>query len=119
MFEPTEEVLDEVAFLVDVAVDLAARGAIGLRRDDDGHSFGFDGLRDRTGIVAFVGDEVACPGCLDELRRFGDVVDVSGGEVEVDRVAQSVDEGMDFRSGAASRASNTLILGPPFPPAAC
>jgi hypothetical protein len=56
---------------------------------------------------------------FDESRRFGDVVDVSGREMEVDGVTQSVDESVDFGGETSARASNTLILGPPFPPAEC
>lgn len=107
-----------MAFFVDVGIDLATLGSVSLGRNDHGHVLGFDGGRDRAGVVAFVGDEIAGAGGLDESGCFGDVVDVAGGQVEVDRVAQSVDEGMDLRSGTASRASNRLILGPPFPPAA-
>jgi hypothetical protein len=39
--------------------------------------------------------------------------------MEMDRVSESIHEGVDLRSETSARASNTLTLGPPFPPAAC
>jgi hypothetical protein len=46
-------------------------------------------------------------------------VDVAGAEVEVDGIAQSVHDSVDFGGETSARASNTLNLGPPFPPAEC
>ena len=117
-FDLAEEVLDEMTLLVEVGVDRALACAVRLRGDDRGHLFVLDGLDDAVGVVAFVGDEVLPLGLLDELGRFGDVVDVPWGDVDVERITEPVHESVDFGSETAARASNSLALGPPFPPAA-
>ena len=136
MLRPTEEVLDEVAFLGDVCIDLARTAcAVGLGRNDDGQAFGLRCRDDGIGVVGFVGDEVpalvrrcfddelgVCDvggRCFEEARGLGDVVDVAGSEVEVDGVTETVHKSVDFGSETSARASNTLNLGPPFPPAEC
>jgi hypothetical protein len=136
MLRPTEEVLDEVAFFVDVLIDLARTAcAVRLGGNDDGQASGLRCGDDGIGVVGFVGDEVpvrvrrcfdeelgVCDvgsRCFEEARGLGDVVDVAGGEVEVDGVTKSVHESVDFGSETSARASNTLNLGPPFPPAEC
>ena len=112
-----EEVLDEMALFVDVGVDLPFHEPIRLRRNERPHSFAFDRLDDCVGVVAFVPDEVLAAGFLDELGGLGDVVDVSGREVEVEWIAEPVHESVDLGCKTSARASNTRILGPPFPPA--
>ena len=42
----------------------------------------------------------------------------AAGQQDGDEAALGVREGMDFRIAAAARASNRLLLLPPFPPAA-
>ena len=136
MLGPREEILDEVALLVDVLIDLPrAACAVGFGGNDDGHAFGLRGRDESVGVVGFVGDEVSAGArrcldealgvgdvgscCLEEARGFGGVVDVAGAEVEVDGIAQSVHDSVDFGGETSARASNTLNLGPPFPPAEC
>jgi hypothetical protein len=40
-------------------------------------------------------------------------------EVEVGRITETVHKSVELGCKASARASNTLALGPPFPPAAC
>lgn len=119
MLQPAEEILYEMPLFVEMKINVPTRGAAGIVRNDRGHPFGFDGSDDGVGVVAFVRDEVAPFGRFDELRSFADVRTVAGSEMEMDGVAQGVDQRVDFGGEASARASNTLILGPPFPPAEC
>src|SRR2546427_9118248 len=78
------------------------------------------GRRDEgVGIIAFVGNEVVATRGLDECGRLDDVVDVSGRQVDVGWITETVHESVDRGCSASARASNTLTLIPPFPPAAC
>jgi hypothetical protein len=45
-------------------------------------------------------------------------VDVARREVDVEGTTETVHESVDFCGETSARASNTLTLGPPFPPAA-
>ena len=103
-------------------VDVSINGALCCSRcsgrDYWRHSFGFDCFDNCIGVVALVTDEVFALRFFDEDGSFGDVVNVSGGEVDVERITETVNESVDFGGKASARASNTLNLGPPFPPAA-
>src|SRR5581483_3417058 len=117
-FDLAEEVLDQVPFLVDVAVDLPGSLAAGGRGNHDPDVLLVEGLYDVVGIVGFVGDEVVTLGPFDERGGFGDVVDVAACEVDVQGITEPVHKSVDFGGKASARASNTLNLSPPFPPAA-
>jgi hypothetical protein len=116
--ELTEEGLDKVALLVEMQVDLAPLRAVRLRGDDRDHLLLFDPRDDVVGVVRFVSDEVLALRFLDENSGFGDVVDVAGRDVDVERITETVNESVDFGGKASARASNTLSVGPPFPPEA-
>jgi hypothetical protein len=45
-------------------------------------------------------------------------VDVPRREMDVEGTTETVHESVDFGRETSARASNTLTLGPPFPPAA-
>jgi hypothetical protein len=45
-------------------------------------------------------------------------VDVPRREMDVEGTTETVHESMDLGGETSARASNTLTLGPPFPPAA-
>ena len=62
-----EEVLDEVALLVKMTVNISFHCAVGLRRNDGRHGLLLDRFDDFVGVIAFVGDEVLSLGLLDEL----------------------------------------------------
>ena len=67
------------------------------------------------GVVALVGDGVFARADRGEQRRSAfDVGDVSAGQQEGARPAFCIDEGMDFRRAAATRAADGLVFGPPF-----
>ena len=46
------------------------------------------------------------------------IVTVSLGQVEGDDAAKTIDDGVDFRGSPASASADSLVLSPPFPPAA-
>ena len=119
LLEAVEEELDQVPLLVDVRVDVTSSFAALARRDDRLHSLGSGRGDDGIGVVSFVGNEVIAACGFDERGRLDDVVDVSRGQVEVGWIAETVHESVDLGGSASARASNTLIFGPPFPPAAC
>lgn len=113
-----EEILHKMTFLVGMPVNVSLAFPCCGRRDNRGHPLFFDSLDDVVGVVALVSDEVL-PLCLfDKSGGFADVVDVSGGKVDMQGVTKSVHKSMDFGGIAAARAANSLNLGPPFPPAA-
>jgi hypothetical protein len=113
-----EEVLDEVPSPVELATELALVSPIRFRRDHDFHASLFDRVDDGVRVVALVGDEAFPLRLRYERNRFADVVDVPRREMDVDGTTETVHESVDFGGETSARASNTLTLGPPFPPAA-
>ena len=112
-----EQVLDEVALFVNVTVDLSLHQSVRFRRNHGFHFFRFNCGEVRVRVVGLVGDEVFPLRLLDELGRFSAVVDVPRREVDVERITEPVNESVDLGRKTSARASNTSILGPPFPPA--
>ena len=103
---------------VELATELALVSPIRLRRDHDLHVSLLDGVDDGVRVVAFVGDEAPPLGRRYERGRLADVVDVPRREMDVEGTTETVHERVDFGGETSARASNTLTLGPPFPPAA-
>ena len=103
LFEFTEEILDQVARLVERLIELAGRCSVLPRRDDGG----FPGTRQRfentlIGIIGLVGDQ-DLGGHLRQQRIGADeIMGLSWGQQETQRVAEGVDQSVD------------LVLNPPL-----
>jgi hypothetical protein len=72
--------------------------------------------------IAVIGG-VACqatPGRdgADQGRGNPDIAELAGRYFDCDRAPAGVNDGVDFRRAASSRAANRLGFSPPFPPAA-
>ena len=111
--------LNKMTLVVDVKIRLSWIFPVRFRWNHDIHSFGFRCLNDPVSVVSFIGNEVLPFGNFNERFCLNDVVDVTSCEVDVSRVAKSINDSVDFGGKASARASNTLILDPPFPPAEC
>ena len=81
---------------------------------------GSDKLEDGAGIVAAVGDGVACRGeAGEELRYRGFIGGLARAEYEAQRQAPGIDDDVDLGAQSAPRSSDGVIRTPLFPPAAC
>src|SRR5271169_765349 len=119
VFEFVEEALDAIAQSVGdfVMRDLDRAVAFG---GDDGLGLGSrDQLAQVVGIVRLVCDDAGRVAVGEKLGGSGAVVRLASGEDEAQRSALGVGEGMDFGGQSSSGTPHSLILGPPFPPAAC
>lgn len=122
LFELVEEALDDVAFLVEVQIVGTLDFAVSFGRDDDlGAGLG-DPFDEMVGIVALVGDGGACGDAVDKIMREGDVIALSRGADQTDRIAEGIARGVDFGAQPAARPTQALGIRPPFAlraPAAC
>jgi hypothetical protein len=120
LFEFAEEILDQVACLVERLIKRAGRCSVLPRRDDGG----FSGLRQRledalVGIVGFVGDQ-HLGGHLRQQRIGADeIMGLSRGQQEAQRIAERVDQSMDFGAQSAFAAADRLIIVFFWAPALC
>lgn len=119
--EATVEVLDEMAGLVDLFVVRAGLFAVALRGDDAGLAGGLERLDEAlVGIEGFVGQQ----GVSLHVRQQGvgalQVVGLARRQEEADRIAQSIDQGMDLGAQPAFASADRLIFAVFFlAPALC
>ncbi len=117
MFESIEETLDEVAFGVEGEVAGAGGLAVGLGRDhrlDAAHGQGVD---ETVGVIPFVGDEGLRLEFGEQRLGLGDVVRLTAGQADRQRIAERVDDGVDLGRQSAARPPErfrpTVFLGAP------
>jgi len=111
LFEFAEEVLDQVARLVEVAVEITARATMFAGRD---HGC-FSGARQRPddpliGIKGLVGDQQIGGHLRQQSIGSGQIVGLSRGQEEAQRIAECIDQRVDFRAQPALAAANCLVV---------
>src|SRR5438477_12642552 len=82
-FDFAEQILNKVALLVRMSVNVSLTFPACRRWYDCGHSLFFNGRDDVVRVVALVRDEILALRLIDELGSFGHVVNVSGGKVDM------------------------------------
>jgi hypothetical protein len=87
VFEAREAAFDAVSFAVESFVEFALAFAIGLGRDYGDCSHGSDVVQDLLAVVALVGHHATGLALSQQVDRLGTVVDLTGGDAEVDRQA--------------------------------
>ena len=111
LLELTEEVLDQMACLVEFFVVRARCRAIALGRDHrdlvgSGKRLDYPGI----GVESLVGEQRIGG----EVRQEGvgalQIMRLPGGEQKFDRVAECVDQGMDLGAQPAFAAADRLVL---------
>lgn len=100
MLDLEEETLDQVALAIEGII------AGGLRRGfpgrDDRHGIlSVDGVAERPGIVALVAKNMLCRDVGDQRLGLGEVAGLTRRQDEAERIAQGVNDGVDFRGQAA------------------
>jgi hypothetical protein len=110
LFEFTEEILDQVALLVELWVEFAWRQAIWSRRD-----YGrFPSCRQRfehpaIGIIGSVGDQQIGLHMRQQCISAGQVVRLPWGQQKAQRIAEGIDQGVDFGGQSAARSADRLL----------
>ena len=107
-----EEPLDEIALAVEDKIAVPFDLAVHFRWDHRFDGAHFQALNEAVTVVSLVTEER----CGLDLSRKGfslrDVVCLSSTQAERERISQGVDDGMDFRRQAATRAAYGLVLSP-------
>jgi hypothetical protein len=110
LLELAEEVLNQVAGLVQIFVVVALHFPVGLGRNHRR----FAGLRQRfeypfVGIVAFVGNNNRRFYSGQQRLRSFQITGLSGCQEKTDRIAEGIDGGVNFRAQPAPAASDRLV----------
>jgi hypothetical protein len=119
MFQPIEAPLDTVSMFVDDGIvgddDLAS--AVG--RDDRLGIHGLDRRPQGIAVIGFVAKYGFTCLALEKRRCLRDVTNLTGRDDEAQWTAERIGQHVDFGGQSASGTPQRLILGPPFPLAAC
>ena len=120
LFDEVEEPLDEIAFGIEGEIAFAFDLAVlfrGYHRDD---AADFEAFNEAIGVISFVADKRLRRDLSKERLSLGDLVDLAFGEAERQRIAESIDDDVDFGGRAAARAAYGVVLAPFFrAPALC
>ena len=109
MLDDIEEALDEIALAIEREVAFAFDRAIGFRRDDRHDGAHAEALDEAVAVVALVGEERFGLDLGGQRFRLRDVVRLAAGETDRQRIAERVDDGVDFRGEAAARTAYGLV----------
>ena len=112
VFDEIEEALDEVSFCVKCEIAVARDFAICFGRDDGADFSDFEALNEAIGVIALVGQHGFGLDLRGERLGLRDVLDLTAGQAERQRIAQRIDDDMDFRRQTAARAAYRLVEAP-------
>ena len=112
MFDYIEETLDEIAFAVEREIAIAFEAAIGFGRDDYLDPARRQAIDEAIGVISFVGEQGFGLDKRRERLGLADVVHLPARETERQRIAQGVDDDMDFCREPPARAANGLVDAP-------
>jgi len=70
-------------------------------------------------IISFIRNNMYSEQALNQICGRHTVVRLPAGELQPDRIAQGVNDNMDFRRQATTAAADGLSFAPPFAPAEC
>jgi hypothetical protein len=119
MLEFIEEALDEVSFAVKREIACPRQLAICFWRNHRGDPSLSESVDQRIRVVSLISKQGFWIGAVDQLLRAGQIVGLSRRQHQFDRIAQSVDQRVDF--GRQSTAGSTDRLPAVFfrAPALC
>jgi hypothetical protein len=121
LLEPAVEVFDEMAGLVDLFVEGARSFAVALWRNDDRFACCQQRLDDAlVGIEGFISQQSIGLHVREQFVGALQIVGLARAEKEVERIAQGIDQGVDFGAQSAFAAPDRLVLAGFFwAPALC
>ena len=113
-----EEDLDEVPMPVQLRVVAPYSSTRGIGWDDVVHTVAADGSTDVASIVAGIRDASLALRVLDERRSHGRFVLLSRSQRDVERSPLEIYDRVELGRKTSTRASQSIVSEPPFPPAA-
>jgi hypothetical protein len=109
MLELVEEALDEIAFAIEREIAIPGRFAIGFWGNHRGDPPLSKQVDQRISVVSLVAKQGVWIGAVDQLLRASQIVGLSRREYQCDRIAQGIDEGMDFGRQSSAGSADRLF----------
>ena len=111
LFEFTEEIFDEVSRFIEISVKIGGRQTIWPRWDYGRFAGGCEGLADpRVSIEGLVGDQRISGHLRQQGIGSDQIVGLPRRQQESQRVAEGVDQGVDFCAQPAAAFADRLVL---------
>jgi hypothetical protein len=115
-----EESLDQIALLIKREVTFPFDLAICFGRDNHLDIAQFKAFDEAVGVISLVTKQRPGLDLSDQRLGLFDVVDLASGKAEHQRIAQGIDDSVDFRRKATARPAYRLVETPFFKaPALC
>lgn len=116
-----EEILDQMTSFKEVSIIFTTDLAIGLGRNDcDLAGYGERHKDPFIGVECLVGDEYTGLHGWQKVIGSDKIMRFAAGQEEADRIAQGIDQGVDFRAQSSARSADRLVFAGFFlAPALC
>jgi len=109
VFEFIEEALDEIALAIECEVAGPWRLAVGLRRNHRSNVALSEGVEQRVGVVGLVANQGMRIDIVEQHLRTSQIVGLPRREYHLDRIAEGIDQGVDFGGQSAARSADGLL----------
>ena len=121
LLEFSEEIFDQMASFVDLPVELPWDLSVGFGRNDGELAGRREGGKDPlVGIIRLVREERVRLHAREQRVGSEQIMGLARREVEADRIAQSINQSMDFGAQTAAGSSDRLVFANFFfAPALC
>jgi hypothetical protein len=111
LFEFAEEILDQVALFVEFAIEFTRRQAVWSGRDDGGFASRRQRVEDSAiGIEGAICDQQVGGHMRQQRISPGQVVRLSRGQQQAQRIAERVNQRMDLAAQTAAATAKCLVL---------
>jgi hypothetical protein len=111
LFEFAEEILDQVALFVEFAIEFTRRQAVWSGRDDGGFASRRQRVEDSAiGIEGAICDQQVGGHMRQQRISPGQVVRLSRGQQQAQRIAERVNQRMDLGAQTAAATAKCLVL---------
>jgi len=109
VLEFVEEALNEIAFAVEHEIAIPLDFAVGLRRDYRVDFPLVQRVDKRIGVECLVADQGIGINVFDQFLRASQVMSLTWRKHQIDGIAESIDESMDFSCQSAARPADRLL----------
>ena len=103
-----EEALDEIALAIEHEITIALHLAVGLWRDHWNDCPPIERVDQRIGVVSLVADEGARIGSFEQRLRASQIMVLPRRQHQAERIAQGIDERVDFGGQSSARSADGL-----------
>ena len=109
VFEFIEEALDEIALAIECEVAGPWRLAVGLWWNHRSNVALSERVEQRVGVVGLITNQGMRIGIVEQQLGASQIVGLPRREPHLDRIAEGIDEGVDFGGQSAARSADRLL----------